>query len=443
MTSTNRIWTAAVSLTVLSALLLTPAAVHAQSTPPPPGRLVVAPGNATLDDGASVAFEAFFCTQFLPNGDPDPGPDGQVGNDPWCTPAFNVSWIVSPSPIGNVSPATGPSTIFTATNPGSSTVSGSVIALDSSGPSAAARVIINGSTPPPPPPPPPPPTLIVTPASASLFDGDQIAFEAFEGTSFDANGDPDFGNDGVPGGDDDFVSVGNASWSVSGSIGSIDPPTGPTGLLTASTGGAPTAAGQVVATTGTRTATADVTVIGPPSSGRATFLDASGGETDEISMFETRRGRAFAISILSRRIESLAGRRGRFSQFRARIFTRILLRLINADFRYRGAGVDLPSPPTSPTAATITTSFAADGSVMDQIVVDLQPAGAILRQADQLVVVSDALFDVDGSGSADTTGLRLGNVPGLVFMAGELGGRVTIEVIGLDDGEADIVAGQP
>jgi len=103
----------------------------------------------------------------------------------------------------------------------------------------------------------------------------------------DENGNPDLGQDGVPGTEDDLCeSNGNAVWRATGAVGALSNSTGPTTTLTAGDG---SAHGQVnvVAPDGTTTAFADVFIGSPP------FPADMDGDHDidqvDLSLLEARR----------------------------------------------------------------------------------------------------------------------------------------------------------
>jgi hypothetical protein len=110
----------------------------------------------------------------------------------------------------------------------------------------------------------PPTQVAVTPSFADLRFNQTSSFSAFDCPP-DANGNPDAGPDGVPGTNDDLCQPKqDASWNVSGPIGSLSNGTGPTTTLTASLpAGPPAVTGIVTASDGVSSADSFVSVTGP------------------------------------------------------------------------------------------------------------------------------------------------------------------------------------
>ncbi|MGH3370965.1 MAG: hypothetical protein ACRDPR_13295 [Nocardioidaceae bacterium] len=106
--------------------------------------------------------------------------------------------------------------------------------------------------------------LVVQPREATVTDGGRKDFGAFD-CPLNAAGEPDVGEDGVPGTDDDLCEpITVDEWSVSGSIGTLTPASGATTTLTADLPpGSAQERGQVIATEGERRAAVAVTVDAP------------------------------------------------------------------------------------------------------------------------------------------------------------------------------------
>ena len=121
----------------------------------------------------------------------------------------------------------------------------------------------------------------------------------------------------------------------------------------------------------------------------------------------------------------------------------LLSQLVSSDFRHRVVARDLPAGSgDTPIVATVT-SYAPDGSVLDEVLVVLEPDGSGgLRMRPELVLIDPGTRDPR---TPAPFGPRQFHVPseadGLVFLTSVEGSRVVARAPDLQDGEAHVVAG--
>jgi len=113
----------------------------------------------------------------------------------------------------------------------------------------------------------------VTPAMATVPAGGTQVFDASLCPS-DADGDPDTGDDGIPGTDDDDCAPVNAEWATSSGIGTVDPTTGPATVFTATNlSPGETANGAILARVGPDIVFSNVLVEFPVVSNDILYID--------------------------------------------------------------------------------------------------------------------------------------------------------------------------
>ena len=212
--------------------------------------LVVSPANVTVQGDDTVDFTVVQAPVDA-NGNPDLSQATPVP----------ANWSASGN-IGTVSPTTGSSstTLMAARN---STDQTGQVTASFNNKTVAANVTVR-----------PKPVLVVSPANVTVQGDDTVDFTVVQ-APVDANGNPDLSQaTPVP-----------ANWSVTGNIGSVSPTTASstTTLTAANVAAGAVETGQVIATMGTKTAAAGVTVEGPASA--LLFSDSTGQEVSSVSIF--------------------------------------------------------------------------------------------------------------------------------------------------------------
>lgn len=251
---------------------------------PVPRVFTVSPASVTVPANESVEFDGYDCPE-NENGEPDFGPDGSAGtDDDDCVPVppFTM-WSVS-SGIGDVNPAMGSSTTFTAANlAAGETRSGAVIARIGED-SAFANIVVEG-------PPGMSNRLYLSPETATVLEGEMQDFSAFDCPLDVETGNPDVGDDGIPGTSDDACTPKGVTFLVSGTIGTVSPTTGPTTTLSATLPeGSTSETGQVIATSDDQTESADVTVVRPGIITGTKFVETIRQEGGIVNTVRPRNG---------------------------------------------------------------------------------------------------------------------------------------------------------
>jgi len=305
--------------------------------------------------------------------------------------------------------------------------------------------------------------VAVAPMDPTIESGSAIEFRSYVSPD-QPTGPPNFGPDGVPGTADDNFTPAAATWELFG-IGTLTP-------------GNPDGSGQFFSATFTATLPPGSTFDGagimvtvdidpgpgvinqigstsvfiipattpppppppppPPAVGRLTFLDELDEETSELTLLRL----GFVHSLFLAQLTTGIARREATGRQATRGELRLLRRLVSSDFRHRVAARDLPPGTGGASVVSTVTSYAPDGSVLDEVDVILQPDGSGGLQMQQQMVF------VDPATRNPRRPRRPGfSVPsqadGLVFLTAVDGGRVVARAANFTDGQGQVIIGAP
>lgn len=294
-----------------------------------------------------------------------------------------------------------------------------------------------------------------SPEGFTIPSGGQQEFGAFR-CPHDGDGRPLVGADGTPGTGDDDCEAAPALWSILGPGGAgmlstppdVEASTTTFAAAVLQPGDPAVGAGlhaSVAAPTpenpdGRQLTAISITVL-PASEGdpRLAFLDGVAQETAALTLLRMGTARAIFLAALTTQMARREGRGGESTRGELRL----LARLVPTDFRHRVVARDLaPGTGAASVVATLT-SFAADGGVLDEVDVVLEPDGTgQLAMVPQLVVIDPGTAGPGLSAPLDRD-LRFAvptHADGLVFLRAEAGGRVVARAPDFPDAEASVVA---